>query len=68
MSAHIHLIEDNKGDTIDYFYFCSDWCNKDFCGNNSLKYNGWYGLVEHDSDQICKNCSKPLKGLINEHI
>ena len=65
--THIHIIEDKQGDVIDYNYFCSDSCNQDFCEENKLKYDGWYGGVEHDANLLCEYCEEPLRGLTTEH-
>jgi len=67
MSTHIHIIEDEKGDVVDYNYFCSDLCNQSFCGEHDLHYDGEYGQVEHDANVLCENCEEPLRGLTNEH-
>jgi len=66
--SHIHMIEDQNGDLIDLIYFCSDWCNENYCNNSKkYEYQGEYGQVEHNCNEICANCEEPLRGLTNEH-
>ena len=68
MSSHIHMIEDEIGDVTDLIYFCSDFCNQDYCDNSeTYEYQGWYGGVEQSFNELCANCEEPLRGLIGEH-
>ena len=36
--AHIHEIEDEKGNLVDIDVFCSDFCNQKYTKD---KYQGW---------------------------
>ena len=41
--AHIHIIEDEKGDMVDRKVYCSDSCNT---YDNQDNYQGWNGCHE----------------------
>ena len=58
--AHIHIIEDEQGDAIDCNYFCSDLCNRI---HSKETYQGWYGCVELEFDDVCINCGNLIKGV-----
>tara|TARA_R100000231_G_scaffold125679_1_gene96109 strand:- start:36 stop:236 length:201 start_codon:yes stop_codon:yes gene_type:complete len=60
--AHLHIIEDEKGDTIDMKVYCSDNCN---IWDNQDNYQGWYGSHEISFSQPCdrKGCSNIVKGI-----
>ena len=53
--AHIHIIEDEKGDMIDRKVYCSDSCNT---YDNQDNYQGWNGCYEISFSQSCdrKGC------------
>ena len=53
--ANINIIEDANGDTLDYEYFCSD-----FCAKYSDNYAGWYGCVELYTLELCQTCNTEL--------
>ena len=60
--AHIHTIEDKKGDMIDRKVYCSDSCNT---YDNQDNYQGWNGCNEISFSQSCdrKGCSNTIKGI-----
>jgi len=58
--AHIHIIENEQGDAIDCNYFCSDSCNRT---HSKETYQGWYGCVEVEFDDVCINCGNLVKGV-----
>jgi len=60
--AHIHIIEDEKGDMIDRKVYCSDSCNT---YDNQDNYQGWNGCHEISFSQPCdrKGCSNTLNGI-----
>ena len=60
--AHIHEIEDEKGNLVDIDVFCSDFCNQKYTKD---KYKGWYGLMEISFNTPCLNCGKIVIG-VNE--
>ena len=55
--AHIHIIEDQNGDAIEHYYYCSDTCNQLDTGEN---YQGWHGCVELHAPENCKRCNTEL--------
>ena len=66
--SHIHIIADKIGDTIEYIYFCSDFCNENYCNlSETYEYQGWCGGVEQSFNELCENCNKPLRGIYGEH-
>tara|TARA_A100001515_G_scaffold138338_1_gene131794 strand:- start:341 stop:541 length:201 start_codon:yes stop_codon:yes gene_type:complete len=60
--AHIHMIEDEKGDMIDRKVYCSDSCNT---YDNQDNYQGWNGCYEISFSQPCdrKGCCNTIKGI-----
>jgi hypothetical protein len=52
--AHIHYIEDAKGDVVDLKVYCSDHCNKT---DNPETYLGWNGCHETSVTQHCESYS-----------
>lgn len=60
LSAHLCLIEDDKGDLVDVIVFCSDWCHRDYCNSHGMSYDGWNGCHEMDAPQQCANCEKKM--------
>ncbi len=34
--AHLNVIYDDQGDTVDYNVFCSDFCNQDYCKREKI--------------------------------
>ena len=59
--AHLHIIEDEKGDMIDRKVYCSDLCH--VLDNDN--YQGWNGCNEISFSQPCerKGCSNIVKGV-----
>lgn len=55
---HIHILSDPKtGDTTDVIPFCCDNCHADWCHDNGVKYDGWFGCQEGgDSQEFCAQC------------
>ena len=60
--AHLHCIEDDKGNLVDIDVFCSDFCNQEYTKEN---YQGWFGAMEISFNTPCLNCGKILFG-VNE--
>ena len=61
---HYHTVEDESGDTIDLIPFCSDACNRAYCKQHGLQYQGWYGCHEgSDYPEFCANCGVYAGGL-----
>lgn len=58
--AHIHIIKDEQGNAIDCNYFCSDSCNRI---HSKETYQGWYGCVELEFNDVCINCGNLIKGV-----
>lgn len=54
--THILLQCDSKGDVVDAFYFCSDWCHRVFCREHNFEYEGWNGCHEIEQPSKCANC------------
>ena len=59
--AHIHIIEDEKGNAVDQKVYCSDLCHRHNCGD----YEGWNGCHEISFTQFCEaeDCEEIVKGL-----
>ena len=56
---HLHFIEDESGDVVDQFEFCSDFCHSDYVGEN---YAGWNGCNESEFGTTCQNCGDHIQG------
>ena len=56
---HLHFIEDESGDVVDQFEFCSDFCHSDYVGDN---YAGWNGCNESEFGTTCQNCGDHIQG------
>ena len=63
--AHLHLIEDNQGQLVDYHVFCSDFCNQDYCGQNKLEYQGYFGCQEISINTPCVSCNNLVQGEVD---
>jgi hypothetical protein len=57
---HLHTIEDERGDLVEVVPFCSDACNRDYCGDD---YQGWSGCHEADVTLYCASCGVAIPGL-----
>jgi hypothetical protein len=53
--AHLVFIENQRGDILDYGYYCSDGCAK-----IDPLYAGWNGCHEMHQAQWCANCGDAL--------
>lgn len=63
--THVHTVEDEYGDLVDVVIFCSDRCHRDYCVEQDVEYEGWYGLVEHEYDPengapVCAQCGEAI--------
>ena len=60
--SHIHETEDDNGDIIDRYWFCSDTCHRFWCGDAGVPYGGWNGCHElvSDSPVPCQECGRAL--------
>ena len=63
--AHIHIIKDKEGNTIDNKVYCSNVCNWE---DNQQNYQGWNGCNEIDFGQTCdrEGCYVPIAGIEDE--
>jgi len=59
MSVHYRTVEQD-GDVVDLIPFCTDWCNRDYCLEHNLEYQGWNGCHELTRDEKCAKCDKIL--------
>jgi hypothetical protein len=57
--AHLHLIEDQSGDVVDYIVFCSAFCHQ----TGVDEYPGWNGCHEISTTTPCENCGDTVPGL-----
>ena len=65
--AHLHIIQDKNGDSVDQIVFCSDFCNRDFCSKtyHSPKYQGEFGCQEISFNEPCANCNNLVQGILD---
>lgn len=56
---HMHMIEDENGDTVDALYFCSDSCHRAHVGDD---YAGWAGCHESEYTTWCDHCGVVIPG------
>ena len=56
---NLHFIEDESGDVVDQFEFCSDFCHRDYVGDD---YAGWNGCNESEFGTTCQNCGSHIPG------
>tara|TARA_R110002020_G_scaffold50537_2_gene142647 strand:+ start:504 stop:710 length:207 start_codon:yes stop_codon:yes gene_type:complete len=61
--AHLHMIEDSKGDAVDQIVFCSDFCHQDYLIRENLIYGGWFGCQEISITEPCANCETEVEGI-----
>ena len=61
--AHLHFIEDDRGDVVDHLVFCSDYCHKQHMDE---KYRGWNGCNEISTTEPCVECGRTVEGLDEE--
>ena len=60
---YAELLEDDNGDLIDVFYYCSSFCYEAETGKPSYGH-AWPSGSETDYDVHCQNCGELLwKGL-----
>jgi len=60
---HIRPIEDSRGDIVDAVYFCSDYCHREWClDETNPPYEGWSGAMEGPVDYTvyCEECGDCL--------
>lgn len=65
MTTHVQFINDDDGDLVDIFYYCSAFCYTQDTGK-SADGHAWPGGSETDYDVYCanENCNALLwKGL-----
>lgn len=60
---HLHLLEDDNGELVDYIKFCSDACHQFWCRENDSEYLGWSGCHEAEHTDWCEQCGVVLPGL-----
>lgn len=53
--AHVVLLEDKNGNTVDQHTYCSD-----YCAQSDPAYAGWYGCVELYAPEVCGTCGATL--------
>ncbi len=56
--AHIVIIEDENGNTVDHTVYCSD-----FCAQQDEGYTYWNGCIEISSHDECAGCEEHVCGL-----
>jgi hypothetical protein len=59
---NVVMIEDEDGEMTDLHYYCSD-----FCASTDPAYDGWYGCVEADSNEVCEACEAPIPGVFESN-
>lgn len=59
--ANINIVEDSNGDTLDYEYFCSD-----YCARQSENYAGWHGCNELYQPEVCQTCETQLNYILED--
>jgi len=65
--AHLHPVEDDRGDLIDVIVFCSDYCHRQYDRENDLSYGGWYGCMEIPVSEPCAYCEQTVWGVDGAH-
>jgi len=63
--AHLNVIYDDQGDTVDYNVFCSDFCNQDYCRHEKIEYQGEFACQEIPVNTPCKSCNNLVQGIDN---
>jgi hypothetical protein len=61
--AHLHFIEDIDGDVVDHVIFCSDFCHREYCDDETYIYGGWNGCHEISTSEPCAYCEALVGGL-----
>ena len=65
--AHLHFIEDYRGDVVDQLVFCSDYCHfVHITDHSKYIYNGWNGCNEISTSTPCVHCEVTVKGIDND--
>jgi hypothetical protein len=59
VSAHMEPIENDAGDIIDAFYFCSSWCHRQHMTEQGRPYL-WNGCHETPAPQRCNTCGNNI--------
>ena len=66
--AHLHLVCDvGSGDLIDIVSFCSDGCHQQWCRDNGVEYEGWYGAQE-TYDHRCASCKEIISFKVHNKV
>lgn len=61
--AHFHRFEDDRGDLVEVYVFCSDFCHRCWCDMMGVPYGGWDGCHELEFDDLCVGCEDVVPGV-----